>query len=75
MLAPFGDRVGDASLSLLLALVAVFAVGILLSMSLFGVAFARLMSTRAIVRMGSAVALLMAVASVALGGYWIVSAF
>ena len=75
MLAPFGDRVGDASLSLLLALVTVFAVGILLSMSLFGVAFARLMSTRAIVRLGSASALLMATASVALGGYWIVSAF
>ena len=74
MLAPFGDRVEDASLSLLLTLVGVFAIGILLSMSLFGVAFARLMSTRAIVRTGNAVALAMAVASMALGGYWIAAA-
>ena len=74
MLAPFGDRVDDASLPLLLTLVAVFAVGILISMSLFGVAFARLMSTRAIVRLGNAVALVMAVASMALGGYWIAAA-
>lgn len=74
MLAPFGDRVGDASLPMLLTLVGVFAVGILLSMSLFGVAFARLMSTRAIVRMGTASALLMATASIALGGYWIAAA-
>lgn len=74
MLAPFGGRLGDASLSLLLSLVAVFAVGILISMSLFGVAFARIMSTRAILRMGNAAALLMAVASIALGGYWILAA-
>ena len=74
LLAPFGDRVGGASLPMLLTLVGVFAVGILLSMSLFGVAFARLMSTRAIVRMGTASALLMATASIALGGYWIAAA-
>ena len=74
MLAPFGDRVEEASLPLLLMLVAVFAFGILLSMSLFGVAFARLISTPAIVRLGNAVALVMAVASMALGGYWIAAA-
>ena len=74
MLEGFGSRVEDASLPLLLTLVGVFAIGILLSMSLFGVAFARLMSTRAIVRLGTASALVMATASVMLGGYWIVSA-
>ena len=74
MLSPFGDRVEDASLTLLLTLIAVFALGILLSMSLFGLAFARLMSTPTIVRLGNAVALVMAVASMALGGYWIAAA-
>ena len=54
LLAPFGDSVRTTSLPMLLGLILVFAVGILISMSLFGVAFARLMSTRAIVRMGTA---------------------
>ena len=45
-----------------------------LTLHWFGVAFARLMSTRAIVRMGTASALLMATASIALGGYWIAAA-
>lgn len=74
MLAPFGDSVGAASLSLLLVLIAVFALGILLSMSLFGVAFAQVMSAQAIVRLGRASAVVMAVASIGLGGYWILSA-
>ena len=54
MLAPFGSRVEAASLPTLLVLIAVFAVGILLSMSLFGVAFARLMSATAVQRLGRA---------------------
>jgi nickel/cobalt transporter (NicO) family protein len=74
MLAPFGDRAHDASLPLLLTLVAMFALGILMSMSLFGLAFARLMSARAIVRLGKASALVMATASITLGGYWIAAA-
>ncbi|MBA3297284.1 MAG: hypothetical protein H0U19_10130 [Acidobacteria bacterium] len=74
LLAPFGEHVGGASLPLLLLLVAIFAVGILLSMSLFGLAFARVLSTRAFVRVGRASAGLMACASIALGGYWIASA-
>ena len=40
-LAPFGGRVGDMPLVTLLALIVVFGAGILLSMSLFGVALAR----------------------------------
>ncbi len=74
MLAPFGDRVGAAPLPALLGLIAVFAVGILISMSLFGVAFAGLISSRAIVRIGHSAAATMAVASIALGVYWLVRA-
>ena len=54
MLAPFGSRTGAASLPTLVLLIAVFALGILLSMSLFGVAFARLMSARTMQRLGRA---------------------
>ena len=71
LLAPFGDRVGSAPLVGVLLLVAVFAVGILISMSLFGIAFAHVMSARAVLRLGRASAVLMAAASVALGAYWI----
>jgi hypothetical protein len=74
MLTPFGNEVGAASLSTLLVLVATFGVGILLSMSLFGVAFARFMSAAVAVRLGQAAAAIMAVASIALGVFWIVQA-
>ena len=73
-LAPFGDRVTAAPLSSVLVMIACFGVGILLSMSLFGVAFARAMSAAAAARLGHAAALLMAVTSIALGVFWIVSA-
>ena len=72
LLAPFGDRLGAAPLSLLLALIAVFAVGILLSMSLFGVAFASLMTARVVARLGRGAGALMGVTSIALGVYWMV---
>jgi hypothetical protein len=74
MLAPFGDSVNAAPLSLLLVLIVVFAIGILLSMSLFGVAFARVMSAAVAARLGQAAALLMSAASIALGVFWIVQA-
>ena len=74
LLAPFGDRVVSAPLAMLLGLIAVFAVGILLSMSLFGVAFAGIMSTRSIARVGRAAAASMAVASICLGVYWLARA-
>jgi nickel/cobalt transporter (NicO) family protein len=73
MLAPFGHRVEAASVATLLVLISVFAVGILLSMSLFGVAFARLMSTTVVQRLGRAAGALMASASIALGVFWILS--
>lgn len=74
MLTPFGDRAGAVSLSTLLVLVATFGLGILLSMSLFGVAFARFMSAAVAVRLGQAAAAIMAVASIALGLFWIAQA-
>ena len=72
MLAPFGDRAAAAPAWSLMLLIAVFGVGILLSMSLFGVAFARLMSAAVAARLGRAAAVTMAVASMALGVFWIV---
>jgi hypothetical protein len=74
MLTPFGDRLDGASLGLLLTLIAVFALGILASMSLFGIAFARVMSTKAIARLGAGAAVTMGAASIALGAFWIVRA-
>ncbi len=59
---------------MLLGLIAVFAAGILLSMSLFGVAFAGLMTTSRVTRLGRASGGAMAVASIALGVFWIVRA-
>jgi hypothetical protein len=74
LLAPFGERAGAAPLPMLLGLVAIFGVGILISMSLFGVAFAQVMSTRALQRVGAIANGTMAVASIALGIFWIAAA-
>jgi hypothetical protein len=73
-LAPFGGRVGEMPLVTLLALIVVFGAGILLSMSLFGVALARALSVATAARLGRAAALLMAVTSIVLGGFWIATA-
>ncbi len=73
-LAPFGDTASSAPLWTLLALIAVFAVGIMLSMSLFGVAFARAMSAALAARLGQAAAVVMALTSIAVGIFWIASA-
>jgi hypothetical protein len=74
MLTPFGPTLGAAPVSLLMALIVVFAVGILLSMSLFGVALARVLSTRAIERIGTGASALVGISSVVLGVAWIVAA-
>jgi hypothetical protein len=73
LLAPFGDRIGAAPLPMLLGLISVFAAGILLSMSLFGVAFAGFMSARVVARLGRIAGGAMALSSVALGVYWILA--
>lgn len=68
-LAPEG---GAAPLLTLLYLVGVFAVGILLSMSLFGIVLSRVLGSNALsARVGHGAALVTAVASIALGAYWI----
>lgn len=74
LLAPFGESAASVSLVSMLGLVGVFSVGILMSMSLFGVAFARVTSTRTVLRFGRVSAALLAVASIGLGGYWILAA-
>ena len=74
LLAPFGDSVGQAPLLTLLALIVVFGIGILLSMALFGVAFARVMSAVVAARLGQAAALLMALTSIGLGTFWMATA-
>src|SRR5690349_3747674 len=74
MLTPFGANLGRAPLPLLLALILVFAAGILLSMSLFGVALARVLSTRALERLGEGAGALVGLSSVALGLAWVVTA-
>ena len=71
VLAPFGDRLGGAPVPMLLGLIVVFAAGILLSMSLFGVAFAGLMTARIVARLGRAAGGAMALSSIALGVYWV----
>jgi hypothetical protein len=73
-LAPFGGQIHAAPLWTLIVLIAVFAAGILLSMSLFGVAFARVMSAAVAARLGAAATIVMAVTSIALGTFWVVRA-
>ena len=74
LLAPFGQNAAAAELPLLLTLIAFFAAGILLSMSLFGVVLARVLSTRAVIGLGRLAGTAVAVGSIALGVYWITSA-
>jgi nickel/cobalt transporter (NicO) family protein len=73
-LAPFGDSLGAAPLWTLIVMIAVFAIGIMLSMSLFGVAFARVLSAAAAARLGQAATIVMAVSSIGLGVFWVISA-
>lgn len=72
LLAPFGDSVAATPVPALLGLIAIFAIGILLSMLLFGLAFARVLTITAVARLGRSVAATMAIASIALGVYWII---
>jgi hypothetical protein len=72
-LAPFGASAAAAAIPELLLLIALFAIGILISMSLFGVALARTLSTRLVSRLGNGAALVMATASIGLGLYWILA--
>ena len=66
--------IGAAPLPLLLSLITVFAVGILISMSIFGVALARVLSTHALARIGTGASFLVGTSSVVLGVAWMVTA-
>ena len=74
LLTPFGADLGTAPLPLLLALIGVFALGILGSMVLFGVLLAGVLSTRALQRVGHGAGALVGVSSVLLGVAWVVTA-
>jgi nickel/cobalt transporter (NicO) family protein len=70
-LAPFGGPIAATPLLTVATMIVVFGLGILLSMSLFGVALARFMSTAVAARLGQSAAVIMSLASVALGAFWI----
>jgi len=75
MLAPFGDAMPGgfaASVVTLLYAIAVFAVGIVISMSLFGVVLSRALGSTLFARhVGRGAAVVTALASIGLGFYWI----
>jgi hypothetical protein len=71
LLQPFGAGAPALSLPALLFLILLFGLGILASMSVFGLLLARVLTIRAVERCGRAAAALVAVGSVALGAYWI----
>ncbi len=70
LLQPFGADARALALPVVLLLVALFGLGILLSMSIFGVLLARLLSIRAVSLLGQSAATLVAIASIGLGVYW-----
>ena len=74
MLTPFGRDLGAEPLPLLLALIVVFAVGILASMSLFGIALAGVLSTRMLERVGHGAGALVGISSIVLGIAWVATA-
>ena len=73
MLAPMGSSLASMALPVVLLLVVLFGLGILLSMSLFGVVLARVLSLKRLESLGRSAGLLVAAASVALGVYWVVA--
>ena len=76
LLAPeLSSEAAAPSLGTLLYLVGVFALGILLSMSLFGIVLSRVLgSVAASAAIGRTAALVTAVASMGLGAYWLSTA-
>jgi len=74
LLSPFGAEAAAAPVAQLLALIAVFAIGILGSMLLFGVAFARILTASALQRVGHAAGILVGLSSIVLGVTWVASA-
>jgi len=74
LLAPELAPGATGSLGTLLYLVGVFAVGILLSMSLFGIVLSRVLGTPKIAAVvGNGAALVTAIGSIALGVFWVLT--
>jgi nickel/cobalt transporter (NicO) family protein len=73
LLQPLDHAIKLLALPAVLLLVALFGLGILISMSLFGVVLSRVLSLRAIEALGRAGAVTVAAASILLGIYWIVA--
>jgi hypothetical protein len=71
LLEPFGASAHSLAVPVLLLLNILFGVGLLMSMSIFGVLLARVMSLRAVNAMGRLAAAVVAIASILLGIYWI----
>jgi len=65
-----GTSLTSLAIPVILLLVLLFGVGILLSMSLFGVVLARVVSLHHLQMLGRWAGVLVAAASIALGGYW-----
>lgn len=73
LLTPFESDLGGLALPALLALIAFFGAGILISMSLFGVVLARVLALGTIERLGHLAGAVVALASILLGVYWMVA--
>ena len=73
LLQPFGAEVQTLAVPLTLVLVALFGLGILLSMSIFGVLLARVLSLGTVEAFGRVAAGLVAAASILIGGYWMLA--
>ena len=71
LLQPFSPEAQALALPALLALIALFGVGVLMSMSLFGVLLARILSLKALSAIGRTAAGIVSMASILLGAYWI----
>lgn len=71
LLAPLRSSLTAMTLPVVSLLVLLFGIGILLSMSLFGVVLARVLSLARLESIGQSAGLLVAAASVALGVYWV----
>jgi hypothetical protein len=72
LLEPFGASASAMAIPVLLLLLILFGVGILASMSLFGVLLARVLSLGAVETIGRAAAAIVSSASILLGIYWMV---
>lgn len=71
LLEPFGASAAVLAAPAMLALVGLFGVGIIASMSLFGVVLARVLSLHVLRAVSQSATVVVATASILLGGYWI----